>query len=361
MSSRPAFTISALTVPESIDAPDAAEFIGFAAVRYAVIAELRGDTSPLPAPEVAAAELLPNWRDEGNTSLGLVATVDGRVVGRGNVVLPADGAECWAAVAVLPEHRGAGIGSALYRGLERIAVDAGRRIIQNQTDFPAGIGGDSLPAPTGYGSVPLGLASTRFALRFGFSLEQVGRLSGFSLPGDSDLMAAHLSESSAAASGYRTVTWQGRTPEDWVDAIALMRTRMSTDTPNAGIEMSDVWTAERVRAVDDLWEASPRTILTTIAVHESTGEPAGFTELDVPAEHDRPVEQMDTLVLAGHRGRRLGMLLKLTNLRELSARFPHSAEVQTMNAEDNRHMLDVNEAVGFRPLAYSARWKKVVG
>jgi len=52
------------------------------------------------------------------------------------------------------------------------------------------------------------------------------------------------------------------------------------------------------------------------------------------------------------------MLLKLTNLRELSARFPDSRLVETMNAEDNRHMLDVNETIGFVPVSYGARWKK---
>ena len=362
MSSSPAFTIAPVTVPESVDAPDAAAFVGMAAVRSAVIAELRGDTSPQPAPEVVAAELLPDWKDESTRSVGLVAVVDDRVVGRATLAMPADAAECWAAVSVLPEHRGAGIGSALYRGVERLAVDAGRRTIQNQTDFAAGIGGEALAAPTGFGSVPRDLASTRFLLRFGFSLEQVGRLSSLTLPGDADAIAASLAASRAAAAGYRTVTWRGRTPEEWLEGMALLRTRMSTDTPNAGMEQTeDVWTAERIRAFDDLQAQSPRAVLTTIAVHEATGEPAGYTELAVPAEPGRPVDQMDTLVLAGHRGHRLGMFMKLTNLRELGERFPASATVETMNAEDNRHMLEVNEAVGFRPLAYAARWRKTVG
>jgi len=52
------------------------------------------------------------------------------------------------------------------------------------------------------------------------------------------------------------------------------------------------------------------------------------------------------------------MLLKLTNLLELAARFPGARSVETMNAEDNRPMLGVNEEVGFRPVSYSARWRK---
>ncbi|WP_431278775.1 hypothetical protein [Leifsonia poae] len=157
------------------------------------------------------------------------------------------------------------------------------------------------------------------------------------------------------------MTWEGRTPEEWLDGMALMRTRMSTDTPNAGIEQTeDVWTADRIREFDDIWAESPRGVLTTIVLHDASGKVAGYTELGVPEEAGRPADQMDTLVLSDHRGHRLGMLLKLVNLRELSTRFPDSTVVETINAEDNRHMLDVNEAVGFMPVAYSARWKKEI-
>jgi hypothetical protein len=176
------------------------------------------------------------------------------------------------------------------------------------------------------------------------------------------VFSSRLAEATAAATGYRTVTWQGRTHEEWVEGMAAMRTSMSTDAPSAGLEQTeDVWTADRVRAVDDLWATSPRILLTTAAIHVATGQLAGYTELDVPAEPDRPVEQADTFVARGHRGHRLGMLLKLVNLRELGVLFANSGVVKTMNAEDNRHLLDVNEAVGFEPVSYAARWKKDIG
>ncbi|WP_350353158.1 GNAT family N-acetyltransferase [Microbacterium sp. A8/3-1] len=358
----PAFTISALIVPETIDSPDAADFLGMAEVRSTVEAEQRG----APGELFTAEEMLPNWKDESTEMLGFVAKVEGRVVARGSLALPADASECWASVAVLAAHRNRGIGSALYERLEQTARARGRTTIQNQTSFlaiaTATDTGDSISAPTGFGSVPAELPSTRFLRNRGFSLEQVGRLSGLALPVDEEAFAALLAETTAAAVGYRTVTWQGRTPHEWMESIALLRTRMSTDAPNAGIEQSeDLWTTERVRAFDDLWETSPRMLLTTIVVDDATGTAAGYTELDVPPEPDRSVEQRDTLVLRDHRGRRLGMLLKLASIRRLRDGFPDHGLIETMNAEENRHMLDVNEAVGFVPLSYAARWKKVLG
>jgi len=355
----PGFTIERLVVPVSVDASDATDFIAMVAVRSAVEAEQRGDAS---AEVMTAGDLLPAWKDPSRQMAGLVAKVDGRVVARANLALPVGARECWGAVSVLPAFRGRGIGSALYGRLERMAREAGRTTIQNQTTFPADAEGSTLPAPTGFGSVPIDSASTRFLRRHGFSLEQVGRVSALSLPIDADVFASRFAEAVAAAAGYRTVSWEGRTPEEWLEALALLHTRMSTDVPNAGMQQTeDVWTVDRVRSFDDLWADSPRSALTTIAMHEATGQVAGFTQLEVPAEPDRPAEQTDTLVLREHRGRRLGMLMKLANLRQLAERFPATRSVETVNAEENRPMLDVNEAIGFTAVAFAAGWRKDLG
>jgi hypothetical protein len=59
-----------------------------------------------------------------------------------------------------------------------------------------------------------------------------------------------------------------------------------------------------------------------------------------------------------HRGHRLGMLLKIANIAHLDERYPGHPSITTFNAEENRHMLDVNESVGFEPFAYEGAWQK---
>lgn len=59
-----------------------------------------------------------------------------------------------------------------------------------------------------------------------------------------------------------------------------------------------------------------------------------------------------------HRGHRLGMLLKIASLRNLQLSTPAPALVYTFNAEENRLMLEVNEAIGFWPVGHAGCWRK---
>ena len=103
---------------------------------------------------------------------------------------------------------------------------------------------------------------------------------------------------------------------------------------------------------------SPRRTFTTAVEHVPTGALAGYSDLSVPVQLNRSVSQWATLVLREHRGHALGMLLKVANLAHLEREKPGHPSITTFNAEENRYMLDVNEAVGFVPIAYESAWRK---
>ena len=352
--------IDELTIPASLDAPGADDFRATVDVRNACERDGYGSDDFA----YSAEELLPGWQNlEHEPKRLLAARVRGTIVARGVYeTQPGEDAEAaWLQVQVHPDYRGLGIGTALSDRLEDIAAEAGKRrvlVYAVSKDAP----GERLEPPTGSGSVPLGNPEVRFLLGRGYTLEQVERGSRLPLPLDDRVLEERVS-SAAQASGadYRLHTWIDRTPERWRQDMVTLYTRMSTDAPSAGLEEpEDVWTVERLIDTEEKESASPRTMLVAAVEHVPSGRLVGYTELSVPAEIDRPVSQEDTLVLREHRGRRLGMLLKVGNLLHLQRERPGHPSVLTFNAEENRHMLSVNEAVGFEPIAYEGGWKKVL-
>lgn len=349
------FTIEELAIPASIDEPGGADFARSIEVGNAVYTESYGTDELNYEP----AEELPHYRDAFSPHRLLVARVEGEIVGRGifESLVDDDADVAWLNVEVLPAFRGRGIGRALADGIEEITRGEGR------TKAICYLGvrdaeGERLPSPTGFGGVPADDVGVRFLLGRGYRLEQVERASRLALP-VSDLDERLAEAERASGPDYRAVFWFGATPPEWREDLALMGTRMSTDAPSAGLEEpEDVWTVERIIAADERDAASPRTRCVAAALHVPSGRLAGFTTLSVPLQRHRSVAQYATLVLREHRGHRLGMLLKLANLAHLERVAPGHPSVTTFNAEENRYMLDVNEAMGFVPFAYEGAFRK---
>lgn len=68
--------------------------------------------------------------------------------------------------------------------------------------------------------------------------------------------------------------------------------------------------------------------------------------------------QYNTIVRADHRGHRLGMLVKADNLRTLVEAYPRVRRLHTWNAGENRHMLAINEAMGFEVASVEGAWQR---
>ena len=341
------FTVEELAIPTTMDTEDAADF----AASIEIMAEVEAVGYGTDDLRLSPVEVLPWWQDPASPRRLLGVRVDGALVGRAMFDrLLADPETAWLMVSVLPAFRGRGIGAALADAVEELARSEGRTKLLAYTVSPDAPG-DRLHSPTGFGSVPAGSPEVRFLLGRGYRLQQVERGSRLPLP-----VSVEVPDSGA---DYRLHYWIDRTPPEWREDVALLNTRMSTDAPTAGLEEpEDVYTVERLLALEEAHSLSPRSDLTAAVEHVPSGHLVGFTVLSVPAETSRAVHQDDTLVLREHRGQRLGMLLKVANLDHLQRTRPGHPSVITFNAEENRHMLDVNEAVGFVPMGYEGAWRK---
>jgi GNAT superfamily N-acetyltransferase len=347
--------IRELEIPSAVGASGWDDFLSALGIHYGNEALTYG-TDELA---FSAQEALPNYLDQENQPTRLFVARDGsRMVGAARYEIePGDDPHtAWMMVDVLSGARGAGIGSALSAKLQGVAAtDVIRKAIVYAVSGYAS--GPRLAPPTGFGSVPRDNPEVRFLLSKGYRLEQVVRGSRLALP--VELAAQFVRAAEISGPDFVIHHWVDRTPQKWRVDMAMLRQVMSVEEPSAGLEEpEDVWNVERLVADEARFESSPRTLLVCAVEHVPSGHLAGFTTLSVPAETDRSISQEDTLVLREHRGHRLGMLLKLANLVEVQRRMPGHPSVITFNAEENRHMLDVNEAVGFVPIGYEGAWRR---
>ncbi|WP_403023865.1 GNAT family N-acetyltransferase [Salinibacterium sp. GXW1014] len=343
--------IEELVLPETIDgSPEADAFSEMVRVRNDIERAVIGSFDLAVTP----AELLAIARNPYETWRCLVARVDGQLVARGLYeVQGGDESEsAWLTIEVLPQARRRGVGTALFDTLAAMAEAEGRTVLQASAYHLTGSDdGPQLHSPTGFGTVPADDAAATFLSKRGFRLAQVDRMSRLALPSDA--------EEPTPPPGYELLRWEGPTPEDLLEGMATLHARMSTDPPLGEVDWNpEEWDAERVRENDTRRGGDGRLWLTAAVRHVASGALAGFTDLSVPPETDRPAMQMDTIVAAEYRGHRLGMLLKLANLHALDRLAPGRPAIYTWNAEENRHMLDVNEAVGFVAFGYESSWRR---
>lgn len=358
-----AYTVHELVVPATMD-DDPGTVQAF---REWVDVQNRAEVSITGLPELlwTPEEQLPYLIDpDAPSRLFLVRDDEGTAVGAGSYdsKATADAPNCWLAVSVAPEHRRRGIGTLLAGYVEDVARQQGRtqwKTYAVSRHVGAASGPGFLRAPTGYGAVPEDEPGVRFLAGRGWRFGQVNRISRLELPADPDALAGiRAAATRAAGDRYRVHTWAGPTPLRWQTDVALLLTRMSTDAPSGDMaEPEDAWTVDRLRTHEQHLDDGPR-MMRTVAVEDvSSGGLVGFTQLAVPGPVVQPVMQGDTLVLREHRGHRLGWLLKVVGIETIERDHPGHPSIITFNAEENRPMLDVNEAVGFVGVGGEGIWE----
>ena len=322
--------------------PDDALFAAWCEVWAAGQRVDRPDESPRPASDhVALGRQLvsPGGSRDGTHR---AAVVDGGVVGALRLLFPTKDNPTVAIVdvAVHPEHRRRGIGTALLTEGIRLASAAGRTELIAEVDEPRP-----------------GTPGREFALRHGWSCDLLETRRDLVLPPDEEALADLEATAQEASVGYEVVTWRDRTPENLLDDRAVLEQRMTTDAPHGDLPVEEErWDGERIREYEAAHVARGRTVLSAGAVKD--GRLVAFTDLQVPLAQPERASQAGTLVLREHRGHRLGALVKAAVLRELAATQPGVRKISTYNSDSNLPMVRVNEALGFRPAGHLSSWSR---
>lgn len=351
-------TIADLVVPASAGGADAVEF--------RTMVELGNRMAQIDAGiddlDETAEELLPSWLDQTDrTRRGFVARRGGEIVGTAEITTSNAAGTTSAELGFMipPPAVAGGTGQALLDRIEREARNLGRSALQTWTLHPAEVADSALIPATGWGSVAVTPLSN-LLLSNGYVLEQVERNSVLPLDRPLDETEARFAAASAyAGDDYRVVSWTLPTPPELRTGYGSMIARMVTDIPSGDLVMeAEPWDDDKVVRRDAQFAAGGQTMSVAAVIHEPTGEMVAFNELVIGADRAGVSHQWGTLVAKEHRGKRLGTIVKCANLLRWQQIAPLSPKISTFNAEENRPMLDINEAIGFAAASYAGGWQK---
>ncbi|MDP5228102.1 MULTISPECIES: GNAT family N-acetyltransferase [Arthrobacter] len=358
--------VDQLWIPDTLESDDAADFLAAVEVARRVRLATWGTDDLAYTPVEKLFEL----RDPYERQVLLAARLDGRIVGVADVSLPlmgdVDVAEF--TLDILPEAQGHGVGRALVQAAEHFARSEGRRHLFVDTDHPAATLGDdqgSLLPDSGPGFVPLASRSVDFARRGGYTLERIEQFSSCALPLDSVLEGSLLAEADAANAGrYRLHHWRDRCPDEWLADMAALDSSAEdltlAEAAQSGVPAAEWedYDAEALRRAEDIAVAQGRRAVVTAVEHVESGSLVGVTTISVLPQRQDVVFQDETHVRLAHRGNKLGLLLKISNMQQLRDLFPDVRVIYTWNALENRYLLTVNQQLGFRTAGVTGLWQK---
>ncbi|HET9647351.1 MAG TPA: GNAT family N-acetyltransferase [Microlunatus sp.] len=236
----------------------------------------------------------------------------------------------WASITVHPDHRRQGHGSAVLEEVTRRARAEGRTTIW-------------------LGTAEDDAGSRAFLERHGFAYaSHDARRRQVLAEVDDEAVERLRGSAREAAAGYQLERYVPPIADD-VLADLVEVTEAINDAPMGDLTFEDEkFDVDRLRDIETAREGRGDRVYRMAARHRSTGRLGGHTLVVVNPLRPTRAGQGDTAVHRDHRGNRLGLLLKIEMMRWLAETEPQIEVIETWNHADNRYMIDVNEAIGYR-------------
>ncbi|QDP96385.1 GNAT family N-acetyltransferase [Microlunatus elymi] len=232
---------------------------------------------------------------------------------------------------VPPERAGRGVGSALLAEAERRMILDGRREVTARIILD------------GNGSA----AHRGFAEARGFRCVYSEVERRLSLPLPEARLAELESRVLPYRDGYRIEAFAGPIPERWAQGYCDVSNRLVLDAPHGDLEVEERRRTPEILVGQELEiTSSGRRRVTALAL-AADGSVVGLCSCVLPEPGSEEVDQWGTVVDRDHRGHRLGLSVKLACYRLIQELPGDHRLIRTGNAETNRWMIAINEALGF--------------
>jgi GNAT superfamily N-acetyltransferase len=243
-----------------------------------------------------------------------------------------------------PPVRRRGVGRALVAELEhRTRVD-GRSMLLTDSKIPAA---ERETHPY-----------RRFAEACGFLFSNVEVVRHLALPVPGEQLQAWADKAAERHQGYRIATYVDEFPDELAESLCLLMGQLAVDAPTGLVDFEEeAFTPERLRERYATTAAMGRSLFETVAIGPD-GEVAAQSTLAVATGDGTDVFQWGTFVHREHRGHRLGLAVKVANIRAVQDAHPDKLRITTQNAETNDFMVDINKEIGFEAVEDSAEWVK---
>jgi GNAT superfamily N-acetyltransferase len=229
---------------------------------------------------------------------------------------------------VLPSHRRAGVGRRLLDENLTIARAAGRTIVM-------------------FGYDDGNVDGAAFAKALGMRLTQSDKQNRVRV---ADLDRTMLESWNQPVEGYSLVRFDGRTPDDLIDAVVVMQDVMN-DAPRSESMGGFLHTVEHRRAAELEMEKAGIEYWYTGVRHDASGAIAGYSDMNIRPGKPWLISQEDTAVHPDHRGKAIGRWVKAVNALRVLDEKPEALFIETWNDGSNKWMLAINTDMGFRPVA----------
>ena len=328
---------------EPVDPADQAAFAEFYDVHAASNAHDRPDTFTPPGAVAMRTDFLQAASNERDDLF--LARAEGTPVAAGQLRqdLTANRHLASLTIDVHPGHRRRGFGSALLERLEAAALAAKRTALYVETVIgPEVVVEESV--------------QYAFAAKHGYRLALTEQRRQLDLPAKVDL-AALAGEAARHHAGYQILTFQGQVPDEHLAGFAALMALIGVESPTGDVEVeSEDPNPELVRQREARRRAQGRADFGAIALSPD-GEVVATTRMSETPGDATKISQGGSIVRRDHRGHRLGLAVKIANLRQLG---PMYSCVTTWNATANGPMIAINEALGFRLIEQGAGYQKLV-
>ena len=318
------------------------EYEGMSEFKNTMNREYRPDDPPIPLeenvqgwrniPQFVEYEAYLVWEESGKR---IIAQCDIAVYNTGDNEHMAD-----FSIEILPEFRRKGIGREALRLLLPFAKQHQRRLL-------LAFSSDRIPD------------ADLFLERLGARKGLQTRINQLDVAGlDGGLIQRWLEQSEPMKSKFEMGLWDGRYPDNYIDAVAALFQDVAKDSPRDNLDIEDMnFTAEIMRQMEQGMFARGDQRWTIYLTDRTNAKLAGLTEIMWNPNRKMIVNQGFTGVYPKYRNKGLGRWLKAEMMNKIQHEHPEVKFVRTTNANSNAPMLKINEEMGFKPYIANTIWQ----